>query len=331
MDVNILTKEQLNGLNAGQSVQGAVLMGKYTKKLTSGGKPYYDGYFQSMGAKCFFKCWSQSSAFTTLDNSDIMGKPIVAQFNTQDYQGSVSIVLDTVVVLDNVDPSVFLEVRYDANAYMQALETLVKGNVSEKGFNIVQKILFTEPLKTKFMLEFAATSHHDNCKSGLLAHTFKVVNMTVWLLQMYPSYIMRKNANTGVLEPNQDIKDLIVISALLHDIGKTVEMNMGVYQPESIVTHNYLGTEFIAEYKNEIIENYSLDWYYNLIAVIQQHHGEWGARPKTVYAYIIHQIDNLEAKMENLGEALLSNLEMDNLDSPIRQDDYHLVYNVKGC
>ena len=45
-------------------------------------------------------------------------------------------------------------------------------------------------------------------------------------------------------------------------------------------------------------------FYLELIAIISQHHGEFGERPKTVYAYLVHVIDLLDSRVSGLQKKL---------------------------
>lgn len=57
-----------------------------------------------------------------------------------------------------------------------------------------------------------------------------------------------------------------------------------------------------------------------------EHHGEYGERPKTVYAYIIHVVDLLDSRVSGLQK------KMREADSAkvIRFDDYQLRFNRYG-
>ena len=45
-------------------------------------------------------------------------------------------------------------------------------------------------------------------------------------------------------------------------------------------------------------------WYYNLISILLQHHDEWGEPCKTVYAKLVNLVDDLDAKLTSISEAM---------------------------
>jgi 3'-5' exoribonuclease len=99
-------------------------------------------------------------------------------------------------------------------------------------------------------------------------------------------------------------KDLLVLGVALHDVGKVIEMKDGVYQPNSFVSHRTFGAEFLMENKHAIVLNSSLNFYYQLLAVMQGHHGEFEEPAKTVVTQIVHLIDMLESGVTGLMDRI---------------------------
>lgn len=302
--MNIITQEQLRTLTGGQNISGIVLIKEYSIQLTKNGSEYVTGVLQS-GTDKPFKAWSNSSAFRELKNAAYENVPAYIVGNGDDYGGQTSIVLNSVQAVDGYTPDQFFPVKYNIEAYWEALRNLVASEVTPKGLELCNKILFNNPnISDRFKVEFAARTHHDNCKGGLLAHTYKVVALVASIVKQYPTLISGAGATSEAHTPNSDFHDLLCIGALLHDIGKIYEMNFGVYQQASCVTHKYIGSEMVAEFKKDICEAYGVEWYYNLISIMLQHHGEWGEQPKTVWAQIVHYADAYEAKLMLLAQAM---------------------------
>lgn len=315
--MNLITKEQLSNLKSmpGGSIAGVVLIKDYTVRLTKGGKEYIVGTVQS-DATAPFKAWGNSSAFAALKNAAYENVPSYIVASVDDYDGQVSLILSSVQAVDGYTADQFLPVKYNIDAYWKALVDLVAGNVSPKGLEVCNRLLFAnEPLASRFKVEFAAKSIHDNCKGGLLAHTYKVVSGVVRSISQYPALYSRD----GVRE--QNFVDLLVIGALLHDIGKTVELDFGIYTPESIATHMYFGLEVLVQNKDFIVGTYDEDWYYQLVSIVLEHHGEFGERPKTVAAMVVHLHDVYEAKMTWLA----SLVEQTKTGEKVKFDDYFLT------
>ena len=157
------------------------------------------------------------------------------------------------------------------------------------------------------MTEFAAVWHHDNCKAGLLAHTTKVVRMAS-LIRMYPEI-------TKKISP-----DVLFIGCALHDIGKVYEYGLGAVTDEGkVLSHHTFGVLFCASHKKDIVEALGRDGYRLLLSIIEQHHGEYGERPRTVAAYVVHRLDMLESVLTSVNTLL-----KDSPDGNIQYDGYKL-------
>lgn len=274
----------------GDAVSGIILLKDVVRATTKNGKPFFHGSVCS-GTDVSFKAWDNSEAFKMLEREDLAGKVVYISGNWSEYMGVVSIILDTVMTnaeLVAIDPMNFIESKYNIDAYWSGLQNIMKSTLTEKGMLLANKVLFeNEEVANAFKVEFAAKSHHDNCKAGLLAHTYKVCYLMQVTLNLYKDIVD---------------KDLVMIGVLLHDIGKIKEMHMGVYQPCSKVTHRFLGIEMLD--KDLIVENYGEDWYYELVSIMLQHHGEWGDPCKTVSARLVNLVDEFEAKAMLIKQAV---------------------------
>ena len=274
----------------GDAVSGIILLKDVVRATTKNGKPFFHGSVCS-GTDVSFKAWDNSEAFKMLEREDLAGKVVYISGNWNEYMGVFSIILDTVMTnaeLVAIDPMNFIESKYNIDAYWSGLQNIMKSTLTEKGMLLANKFLFeNEEVANDFKVEFAAKSHHDNCKAGLLAHTYKVCYLMQVTLNLYKDIVD---------------KDLVMLGVLLHDIGKIKEMHMGVYQPCSKVTHRFLGIEMLD--KDLIVENYGEDWYYELVSIMLQHHGEWGDPCKTVSARLVNLVDEFEAKAMLIKQAV---------------------------
>src|SRR5690606_9922829 len=124
-----------------------------------------------------------------------------------------------------------------------------------------------------------------------LHHTTKMLEITDLVMQQQ-----------GNFSQESDNIDLIYIGVLLHDIGKTLELKDGVYTDISIATHRFLGAEVLFSYKESIVSKYSELWYYNLVSILTQHHGKYEEKPRTVFSYIIHLVDNFDTQLTIMKE-----------------------------
>lgn len=318
--MQILTKEIIKACSDGQDIAGVALVKTYSTQLTKKGDEFETGTLLA-GDETAFKAWGNSVAFSELKNHDYTNVPAYISGKINDYMGNRCIIVNTIQAVEGYTIDQFLPIRYNMDAYWNTLVSTVKAKVSDYAYSLADRVLFSnKEVADAFKVQFAASSHHDNCKSGLLAHTLKVVSNTLYIIQSYPKLV--KDAEGA---PSQAKIDLLVLGALFHDIGKIREMNFGVYQRESTVTHRYLGIEYVTPYRDEIISHYSEEWYYDLISIFLQHHGEFGDPCRTVSALIINKADMLDAELTLLADSLDSPNESPSAGSTVKFDGAYLT------
>ena len=136
----------------------------------------------------------------------------------------------------------------------------------------------------------AAISVHHAYISGLLYHSLCICKLALEVQKDYPFLI----------------KDYLIAGSLLHDLGKTKELNSAIasnYTEEgNLLGHIHIGAMMVYEEgKKEHIDEEKLTV---IIHMILAHHGkpEFGSAkvPLTAEAYVLHAIDDLDAKMETL-------------------------------
>ena len=272
---------------------GIVLLKNYSKGATSSGKPKYIGTITNID-EANFNVWNNSNAYEYFDSLPSgTGSHVVLIYYALSKYG---LVISRIEKVEGYDPDMFVSHKYsEKEVASEFVTTLKASDISEKAFSVIRAVLHTgtsDEVITRFAKEYAAYSHHDNCASGLLAHTTKCIRIYNGVKGAYP---FLSDAMTN---------DLMVIGLTLHDIGKIYEMRDGVYQKTSFVTHRGLGLEHILPYKGLIVELYGEEFFYMLCSIILQHHGEYGEAPRTLYATLVHMIDDMEAQLTSISEVL---------------------------
>ena len=164
--------------------------------------------------------------------------------------------------------------------------------VRRKPYSVVLFDEIIKPVEDSFKNEFAAVSHHDACRSGLLAHTTKVVRMAS-MIKQYPEILKRVSS------------DLLFIGCALHDIGKVFEYNNGaISNLGKSLSHHTFGVIILLDNKELICSSMGESFFYSLLAVVEQHHGEYAEHPRTVASYVIYQLDNLDSRLTSLNSLL---------------------------
>lgn len=314
--MGILKKEDIIALGNGEYVSGYVLMGNYTKQMSKNKSPYLAGSLECLGTMQF-KVWSNAVAFQVLSGAEMFGKILQIEAEVNEYGGSKSLIISYARLEDN--PAVdgvplksedFMSSVYDVNLYWKTLEGILSKHCSAEGIQIFNAVFNDNPsIKERFLVEFAACSHHDNVKSGLLAHTTKVTKIAT-ILSLYP-YILQR------VSP-----DLLFLGCALHDIGKIREYTSGTVIDEGkILSHNTFGVLMLEGVRELICKLKGETFYYQLLSIVVQHHGEYGERPRTLAAQIVHMLDLLESNLTSLN----TEAQETSSNDPIIYDGYRLV------
>jgi 3'-5' exoribonuclease len=146
-----------------------------------------------------------------------------------------------------------------------------------------------------FKARSAAKQMHHSYMGGLIEHTLNVVQICDFMSGRY------KHVN----------RDLLITSALLHDIGKIYELSpmpMNDYTDDGqMLGHITIGVEMITEQVREI-PDFPHDLASLLKHSILSHHGEmeFGSPklPATIEAFLLHCADNMDAKLKSFEEIL---------------------------
>ncbi|MGE0863578.1 MAG: 3'-5' exoribonuclease YhaM family protein [Vicinamibacterales bacterium] len=141
----------------------------------------------------------------------------------------------------------------------------------------------------------AAQTIHHAYRGGFLEHITKMAEVGALLSRAY-------GAND----------DLVLTGVVLHDIGKLQELSYdggtGSYTRDgNLVGHIALGLMLVREAINGI-SGFPLELRAQVEHLIASHHGtrEWGSpvEPKTVEAFILASVDELDAKLNQVRRAI---------------------------
>ncbi len=140
----------------------------------------------------------------------------------------------------------------------------------------------------------SAITHHHNYVGGNLEHTIGVIRLCKNICEMY----------------NGINKDLIIVGAILHDIGKLKEYEAKAAIEKTdegnFIGHIVLGDRWIREKIAELREkgkDFSKELEDRLCHIILSHHGkyEYGSprMPKTIEACVVHAADLMDSQVKN--------------------------------
>lgn len=288
----------INELREGEKISGIYLCKHKQPAVTKNGKPYENVILQDKTGTIDAKIWEPNSQgiddFDTLDYIDVVG-------DVTSFQGSLQVSIKRARKAH--------EGEYEPGNYLPISDKSIDG-MYEELLKYVHSIKnsYLNKLLVKFFEEdeefiktfkgnSAAKTVHHGFIGGLLEHTLGVVRLCQYYSKAYP-----------VLN-----RDLLITAAMLHDIGKTVELSafpMNDYTDDGqLLGHIMIGAEMIHDMAKEI-PGFPAKLESELKHCILAHHGEleYGSpkKPALAEAAALNLADNTDAKMETITEIFRS-------------------------
>lgn len=174
------------------------------------------------------------------------------------------------------------------------VEELVQ-SISDPDLVRLLKVFLESPQYQVFCSAPAAQSIHHNYVGGLLEHSLGVMRLCAKIAEAYP----------------QLDRDIMLAGALLHDIGKSQEIQLvpGIqYSTEGqLLGHIVIGTQMV----NDMIAKlpkFDQETRLKLLHIIVSHHGEyeWQSpkRPMFAEAKVVHLADMIDAEIFKYASAV---------------------------
>ena len=286
-------------LREGERIQEIYLCRQRTTAMTKTGKEYESVILQDKTGSLDAKIWDPHSMgideFDALDYVEVNGDVTVFNGQTQ-----LSIKRARKISETDVDPTNYLPcTNKNIDEMMMELTKFIAG-VNNPYYKQVLTKLFID--NTEFAEAFkkhsAAKSVHHGFIGGLLEHTLSVAKMCDFFAKQYP-----------ILN-----RDLLMTSAICHDIGKVYELSdfpMNDYTDAGqLLGHIVMGSEILGKIMDSI-PDFPTKLKNELKHCILAHHGEleYGSpkKPALIEAMALNLADNADAKIETMTELLNSN------------------------
>ena len=286
----------INELREGDNISEIYLCRKKQSLITKNGKSYESLTLQDKTGSLDAKIWDPGNPgideFDALDYVEVSG-------NVTAYQGRLQLNIRRARVAREGEylAADFLPVSgRSVDDMFGELQKFI-GTVQEPHLKRLLDSFFTDDaafLKV-FRRSSAAKSVHHGFVGGLLEHTLGVTTLCHYCARTYP-----------ILN-----RDLLITSAILHDIGKTRELSafpQNDYTDDGqLLGHIVIGVEMVDE-KLRDIPDFPRALSSELRHCILAHHGEleFGSpkKPAIVEAIALNFADNMDAKMEIFKEAV---------------------------
>ena len=286
----------INELREGDNISEIYLCRKKQSLITKNGKSYESLTLQDKTGSLDAKIWDPGNPgideFDALDYVEVSG-------NVTAYQGHLQLNIRRARVAREGEylAADFLPVSgRSVDDMFGELQKFI-GTVQEPHLKRLLDSFFTDDaafLKV-FRRSSAAKSVHHGFVGGLLEHTLGVTTLCHYFARTYP-----------ILN-----RDLLITSAILHDIGKTRELSafpQNDYTDDGqLLGHIVIGVEMVDE-KLRDIPDFPRALSSELRHCILAHHGELELappkKPSIVEAIALNFAVNMDAKMEIFKEAV---------------------------
>lgn len=286
-------------LREGERIQEIYLCRQRTTAMTKTGKEYENVILQDKTGSLDAKIWDPHSMgideFDALDYVEVNGDVTVFNGQTQ-----LSIKRARKISETDVDPTNYLPcTNKNIDEMMMELTKFIAGVNNPYYKQVLTKIFIDNTeFAEAFKKHSAAKSVHHGFIGGLLEHTLSVAKMCDFFAKQYP-----------ILN-----RDLLMTSAICHDIGKVYELSdfpMNDYTDAGqLLGHIVMGSEMLGKIMDSI-PDFPTKLKNELKHCILAHHGEleYGSpkKPALIEAMALNLADNADAKIETMTELLNSN------------------------
>ena len=250
-------------LRPGQRLSGTYACVRKDRLTARNGSPYLSLELRdrsgSIAARAFREVDRLAARFERGDAIAVSGK-------VERFRGELVAEIEEIRVIEGteLDPGLFLPAAYrDRDELEGFLEHLAREVHDAPLRAVVERLLFTEPTAGEFRRAPCTRSAHHAYLGGLLEHTVAVGTLVLEICQLHPRLD----------------SDLLMASALLHDVGKVREFTygaeFGLTEEGRLLGHLALGAEIVSSASGDL----PTDRRAALIHCLLSHHGVDGGRP----------------------------------------------------
>jgi 3'-5' exoribonuclease len=232
------------------------------------------------------------------------GDFIRAEGTTQRFQGTLQFIATklTKVPADSVDSTEFARIQtVDIPKMQNRLRELLRSIADPSLRNLADCFSIDDTFIEQFSRTPAGIKLHHAYVGGLLEHSLQMMELAVRIAELYPMLN----------------RDLLLMGAFLHDIGKTQELAFGneMYYTDQgqMLGHPFLGVEIlnakIAEAEKLAGEPFNAETAMLLKHMLISHHGSYENQcsklPMSLEAMMLHFIDSMDSKVAEFRKYIL--------------------------
>jgi 3'-5' exoribonuclease len=300
-----ITVVKLSELTPGQYADCYALLAEKKLKSTREGKPFYECRFRDKlrGVACMV--WSDGPWFAVCEKEWHEGRfyKLRVQYGEHEKYGpqielqNIRPAIDTDLG-DGFKPAELIEAsRFNADELFAQLLQTVDTEIQDAPLRrLVRTLLERHAVKLKALP--ASEKHFYPFAGGWLEHVTSVTRSCLWLADHYLAHYAAEKPAFN--------RDLVIASAVLHDIGRVVELSDDAALPQPTVPgrlsgHIILGRDLVRDTARELADiNPELLQLLEHIILTHLSLPEWGSPrlPLIPEVLILHHADDLDAKLE---------------------------------
>lgn len=283
----------VNSLQDGESIDEVFLLTDRQLRANRNGDTYLLSQLRDRTGQISALLWNVSdSAVGNIRSGDY----VQARGKVQLFQGNLQMILTKIEPADSglIAPEDFIpHTSADTRQQLARLRDILLGVKQTELRALLETFLNDDDLTQQLQQAPAGVRMHHAWHGGLLEHVLTLAESAVRLADLYPKVDF----------------DLVLAGIFLHDLGKLRELaweTSFVYSDEGqLIGHLVIGVEMLNEYiaRTEARTNrqFPTELALRLKHMILSHHGsyEYGSPklPMTLEAVALHQLDNLDAKI----------------------------------
>jgi 3'-5' exoribonuclease len=287
------TRKQITELAAGAQVDQVFLATRKQLRPNRNGQLYLQVEMADRSGAITGRMWNASDEdFEAFDEGDF----VRVEGTVQLYTGALQVIVTAIGRVDprSVDEAEFRVLSTADVERLTAELTRLIGTIRSDALRLLtDEVLADAELMAVFKRSPAGVKQHHAYAGGLLEHVVNLLHLADLVAPRYPAVD----------------RDLLLVGVLLHDIGKTLELEsergFSYTDAGQLLGHVLLGLELVDE-KIRAVEDrtgqaFDMETAVRIKHMIASHHGEYafGAPklPMTLEAIALHHLDQLDARM----------------------------------
>ena len=294
-------------------IESPFLVRDKTLAMAKNGKPYMTVKLIDRSGEIEGRIWDRVDEFDALFDRDDF---IVVHGKASTYLNKKQLVISNLQKIseDTIDLADFLPVSPRDNEEMRSeLQTLV-ASLRDPSLRALAESFFNDAgLLRAFATAPAAKSMHHAYIGGLLEHSLAIAALVDLMAPRYPALN----------------RDLMILGALLHDIGKIGELSyvrsFDYTDEGKLIGHIVMGVEMIDE-RIRTLPDFPRRTAMLVKHLILSHHGQYDygspKRPKTLEAIVLNFLDDLDSKINGVTAHIEREAE-----SPSDWTSHHRLYD----